>query len=160
MKKKMIEINGKRYVTAGVFSDNCDMNTQKVVAACKDGRVLGACKDSSGRWIIPTETYKPLETEYIRKVLVIVLYLKNWPEKEIDLSQYGNIVNLFIYLSKTGYIEEFDVNCERIPHEAILTEKGMALATKGEKLDFDWLRDSSMIIQTVAALLTFVKMVL
>ena len=65
-RKKMCEIDGKRYVTPSVFGNAIGWNRQKVTVACKEGRIVGACQDTSGSWIIPLDTVKQLETEQIR----------------------------------------------------------------------------------------------
>ena len=66
MKKKMCEINGIRYTIPKVFAECCGWTTQKVRAACKDGRIIGAYKDISNNWMIPCDAVKPLELETIR----------------------------------------------------------------------------------------------
>ena len=76
MRNNMCEINGIRYVKPSVFGDMCGLSRQKITAACEDGRIIGACKDSSDKWIIPVNTCKPLEIDKIREVLVTVVYLK------------------------------------------------------------------------------------
>ena len=87
----MCEINGKRYVTPGVFGDVIGWNKQKVTAACKEGRIIGACQDTSGSWMIPVDAMKPLEAEQIRALMVTTVYLKNRPDHVLDYSDHESM---------------------------------------------------------------------
>ena len=154
----MCEINGERYVTPGVFGDSIGWSRQKVTSACRDGRIVGACKDTSGSWIIPVDAMKPLETEQIRELMVTTVYLKNKPDHPLDYSDHEKTAALYTYLQQTGYIEPFNTDSERIPYEVILTEKGIGLATEGKPLNLDWLHIGSTVIQVAASVITIAQL--
>ena len=157
MKKKMCEINGKRYITPGVFASSCGWSAQKMTSACKDGRVIGAEKDISNNWLIPIDSPRPLEIEQIRQVMVTSLYLKNRPTHILDYNDQTNIVALYTYLFNTGYIEPFDTNSNRIPYDVILTDKGMKLATEGKPLCLNWISIGTTVIQVAASIITIAQ---
>ena len=153
----MLTINGERFVTPGVFADGCGKSTQNITAACKDGRIVGACQDASGNWIIPINAMAPLEIEQIRKLMIISLYLKNKPEHALDYSEHDDVVRVYSYLQQTGYINPFNENSERIPYEVVLTEKGMKIATEGSPISINWLQLGSTVIQVAASILTIMQ---
>ena len=157
IRKKMCELNGKRYVIPSVFGNAIGWSGQKVTAACKEGRIVGACQDTSGRWIIPVDTMKPLETEQIRSLMVTTVYLKNRPNHTLDYSDHESTVSVYTYLQQTGYIEPFDAESERIPFEVVLTEKGIKLATEGKPLNLNWLNIGTTVIQVAASLITIAQ---
>lgn len=155
MKKPMMcEIDGKRYVTPGIFGSTLGWNRQKVTAACIDGRIIGACKDTSGSWIIPVNTVKPLEIDQIRSLMVTTVYLKNNPNHVLDYQDHDKTVAVYSYLQQTGFIEPFDDNSDRIPYEVVMTEKGIKLATEGKPLDLNWLHVGTTVIQVIASIIT------
>lgn len=154
MREKMCEINGQRYVTPSVFGKWCGWSQQKITAACEDGRIIGADKDTSDKWIIPVNACKPLEIDTIREVLVTVVYLKNRPDSPLDYSDHNAIVSLYTYLQHIGYLEPFNPDSNRIPYEVVLTEKGMKLATEGKSLNLNWLTIGTTVIQVAASLIT------
>jgi hypothetical protein len=156
-KNKMCEIDGKRYVIPSVFGDGIGWNCSKVTAACKDGRIVGACKDTSGKWIIPTDTVKPLETDQIRSLMITTVYLKNKPNHVLDYSEHDSIVAVYSYLQQTGYIEPFNSSSERITYEVVMTEKGLKLATEGKQLSLNWLSIGTTVIQVAASILTIAQ---
>lgn len=156
-RKKMCEIDGKRYVTPSVFGNAIGWNRQKVTVACKEGRIVGACQDTSGSWIIPVDTVKPLETEQIRSLMVTTVYLKNWPNHALDYSDQESTVSVYTYLQQTGYIEPFDVESQRIPFEVVLTEKGIKLATEGKPLNLNWVNIGTTVIQVAASIITIAQ---
>lgn len=155
--KKMCVIDGKRYVAPGIFADACGCSSQKITAACKDGRIVGAYRDLSNHWLIPVDAPMPLEKERIRELMVACVYLKNRPELPIDYHDHESIVAVYTYLLNTGYIEPFDENSDRIPYEVVLTEKGMEVATGGNKINLNWLQIGSTVIQVAASIITIVQ---
>lgn len=60
-------------------ADLWSLSSQRVAATCKDGRVVGACKDLNGHYIISVDTKKPLDKETIRTILISLLAMKNRP---------------------------------------------------------------------------------
>jgi len=159
MRKNMCEVNGIRYVTPGVFGDVIGWNKQKVTAACKEGRIIGACQDTSGSWMIPVDAMKPLEAEQIRALMVTTVYLKNRPDHVLDYSDHESTVAVYSYLQKIGCIEPFNADSERIPYEVVMTEKGVKLATEGKSLNLNWLNIGTTVIQVAASILTIVQAV-
>ena len=157
MKKKMCEIDGKRYVLPSVFGNAIGWNKQKVTAACADGRIIGASHDTSGSWIIPVDAVKPLEIEQIRLIMITTVYLKNKPTHVIDYSDHDSILALYKYLEDTEYIEPFDTNSDRIPYEVVMTEKGLKLATEGRPVCLNWLKIGTDVIQLAASIITIVQ---
>lgn len=158
--KKMCEINGVRYITPKVFADCCDCSAQKITAACKDGRIIGAYKDMKNNWMIPCDALKPLELETIRKLMVATLYLKNNPGKEIGNIEHDVIIRLYDYLFQCGYINQFEHESKRIPYEVVLTEKGFKVATEGKKVNINWLNIGVSLIQVAASVITVVQVVI
>lgn len=159
MRKKMCEIDGKRYVTPSVFGNGIGWSRQKVTAACKEGRIIGAYPDTSGSWIIPVDAPRPLEVKQIRSLMVTTVYLKNRPDHVLDYSDHESIVALYSYLQHTGYIQPFNTDSERIPYEVVMTEKGVKLATEGKGLHLDWLNIGTTVIQVAASIITIAQAV-
>lgn len=110
--------------------DLWEISHQAVTSACKDGRIAGVAKDSSGHFIIPIDTWKPLDRESIRKVLVSLLAIKNRPGSQM-LDQNGSN-ELFQYLHDIGLLEGNDL------WTASLTNRAMEIATSGERIQIDW----------------------
>ena len=137
--KKLCEIDGIIYMSPGSAGDLLNYSVQKVTAACNGGRVENAIKDSSGKWIIPVNSRKPLELEQIRKILICLISMKNKPSNQnLDLA-VNQIEALFEYLKNTGYIEEFSIVSSMFPYDVVLTEKGIRTATEGSAVDIDWI---------------------
>lgn len=157
MKKKMCVIDGKRYIAPGTFADACGWSSQKVTAACKDGRVVGAYQDLSNNWLIPIDAPMPLDKEKIRELMVACVCLKNRPDLPLDYNNHERIVAVYMYLMNTGYIEPFDERSDRIPYEVVLTEKGMKVATEGKSVTLNWLQIGSSVIQVAASIITIVQ---
>ena len=155
----MCEINGKRYVTPSVFGNVIGWSKQKVTAACKEGRIIGADQDSSGSWIIPVDAPNPLELEQIRSLMVTTVYLKNRPDHVLDYSDHESIVAVYSSLQHAGYTQPFNTDSERIPYEVVMTEKGVKLATEGKGLNLDWLNIGTTVIQVAASIITIVQAV-
>jgi len=124
MQKSLVEINGIKYMSPKAAGDMWGMNCQKVTSACKDGRVVGAVKDSSNHFIIPINSLHPLEKEQIRTILIALLVTKN----NTKVSLPSGIEQLLDYLRSIGLIEGRDT----------LTDKGMKLATSGKEIQIDW----------------------
>ena len=160
LRKKMCELNGKRYVTPSVFGDAIGWSRQKVTVACREGRIVGACQDTSGKWIIPVDTMKPLETEQIRSLMVTTVYLKNKPNHTLDYVDHESTVSVYSYLQQTGYIEPFNTESERIPYEVVMTERGIKLATEGNSLNLNWLNIGTTVIQVAASLITIAQVII
>jgi len=118
--------------------DKWNMSPQKVTAACKDGRVVGATKDSSDRYIIPIDSPHPMEKEQIRMTLIAILALKNRPESRLP----DGIEQLFSYLRDIELLEGKDT----------LTDKGMDWATSGNKVDVNWVNASTTILGVLGSL--------
>lgn len=118
--------------------DKWNMSTQKVTAACKDGRVVRAMKDSGNRWIIPIDSPHPLEKEQIRQILIAILAVKNRPETRLP----NGTERLFGYLRAIDLLEGTET----------LTERGMQLATVGESVSIDWKNVSATILSVIGSL--------
>ncbi len=156
MKKQrsLIKIGNMTYMSPKAAGDLWNMKYQSVTAACVDGRVIGAIKDSSDKFIIPIDAFKPLDKEEIRKLMITTLYLKNRPSFDIGFNDNEQIVKLYTYLEGIGYIEPFNSSSNKIPYEAILTDKGMHLATEGGHVDIDWCNIGITVIQIAASMIT------
>ena len=128
-----------------------------MTAACADGRIIGACKDTSGRWIIPVDAIHPLETEQIRLLMVTTVYLQNRRNHVLDYTDYADIVSVYSYLQQAGYIEPFNSYSNRIPYEVVMTDKGVKLATEGKPLDLNWVTIGTTVIQVAASVLTIAQ---
>lgn len=152
--RALIKIGNMTYMSPKLAGDLWGIKYQSVTAACVDGRVIGALRDSSGKFIIPIDAYKPLEKEDIRKLMITTLYLKNRPSTDIGYTDNEQIVKLFSYLEGIGYIEPFNINSNKIPYEVVLTDKGMQLATKGGHVNIDWCNIGITLIQVAASIIT------
>ncbi len=156
VQRNLIEINGIKYMTPKTAGDLWDMSRQAVVQACKNGYVVGACKDSMDKWIIPVETVRPLNKEDIRQLRGGILTLKNkqMPAVGISLDE-AKIV--YGYLSDIGLIEMLDeLSIDNIK-DLVLTEEGMGIATDGKQIIIDWVKTGITVIQLAASVLTIYK---
>lgn len=151
--KKLCEINGKKYMSPGGAKDLWGISTQKITAACLAGRVEGACTDSSGKWIIPIDSRKPLEAEVIRRIMISLLALKNKHDGLAGI-QMDQIDAVFDYLWKIECIESFDTESESFPYDVTLTDKGMKIATEGPVSGVNWLDLSGTIINCISIAIT------
>ena len=139
MRQRMLtELNGITYMSPKAAGDKWNMSPQKVTAACKDARVVGAIKDSGNRWIIPIDSPCPLEKEQIRTALIAVLAAKNWPGTRLP----GGTDLLFDYLRAIDLLEGTDT----------LTDKGMQLATAGKSASIDWKNAGATILSVIGSL--------
>ena len=152
-RKSMIEIYGKRYVSPGVFGKPFGWSNQKVTAACKDGRIVGAIIDS-GKWFVPVDALRPLDLEEIRMLLIAILWKKNKTDNSFEEVDQASIVGILTYLEKTQYIEPFDKQSEMFLSNVVLTEKGFKLATAGKAVPPNWLERCTTLIQTIASVIT------
>ena len=151
--KNICEIAGKRYMSPSAAGELWDMKYQAVTNACIDGRIVGACKDSSDKWIIPVTADKPLDYEVIRQMLISTLALKN---RNMDISENlsTDVIRVYEYLIKIGMFELMDNISSNTVKDLVLTDRGMKIATEGKKIDIDWMNASTTIIQVVASIIT------
>lgn len=154
LQRKLCEINGVKYMSPSAAADLWNISTQKITAACKDGRIEGAILDSSDKWIIPVNARKPLEKAEIKTLLVGTLCLKNKPNTLPHEMTSLNIDIIYDYLYHTGYIEQFDRNSDRIPFDVILTDRGMKLATEGSTPSVNWVNAGLTIISIASDIIT------
>ena len=133
----LTEINGITYMSPKAAGDKWNMSPQKVIAACKDGRVVGATKDSKF-WIIPVDSPHPLEKEQIRQILIAILAVKNRPETRLP----DGTEQLFGYLRDIGVLEGIDT----------LTDRGMEMATTGKRVTLNWKDTSETILGMIGSL--------
>lgn len=144
LQKTLIEIDGKKYMSPKAAGDLWDMSPQKVAAECKAGRIVGATKDSGGHFIIPIEARKPLDAETIRKVLIALLAMKNKPGT--NLLDENGATELHEYLRDIGLVEGQNLRM------AVLTNKGMELATTGKLVEVDWPNAAVNVISIIGSL--------
>lgn len=147
--KTLCEIGGVKYMAPKAAADLWNMNTQAITAACMDGRVAGAIKDSSNHYIIPINAKAPLQRETIRTVLISLLAMKNRPgEIPNDLLNTHQLdaKALFDYLRSTGYLEGNSLM------NSVLTNKAMELATSGNSINVDWLNAGITILNVIGSL--------
>ena len=107
--RTLTEINGITYMSPKATGDKWDMSSQKVTAACKDARVVGATKDSGNHWIIPIDSPYPLGKEQIRQVLIAILAVKNKP----GIRYPEGTEQLFGYLRDIGLLEKTNTLTDR-----------------------------------------------
>lgn len=136
--RTLTEINGITYMSPKAAGDWWNISPQKVTAACKDARVVGATKDSGNRWIIPIDSPHPLEKEQIRQVLIAVLAVKNRPGTRLP----DGTEQLCDYLRSINLLEGTDT----------LTDRGMQLATAGETVSVDWKNAGATILSVIGSL--------
>ena len=157
MRKESFEIEGKRYVTTKVMAGFWDVSQRTVTEYCRDCLVIGAFKDSSNRYMIPSDAKKPLSKNVIEKVLWLVVQLKNNSSYQIDYSSLGVTTNdiewAFKYLAALSFFEPISQECpvSEIPYKAQLTDKGFALIQNPAKKDRKSL-DTAAIIELLPAL--------
>lgn len=151
MKQRTIfDIDGKTYMSPKGAADKWhNISWQKIVAECKAGKVVGACRDSSNKWIIPIDAHQPIDDEKIRKILISLLCIKNKPSIEIEEKYNTQIMQVIDYLKETGFIEN---GVSTHLRDLVLTEKGIHLATEGKKLQTDWLNSGITLIQVVGSI--------
>lgn len=148
----VIEYNGKKYMSAKTAADVWGLRPATVADYCCKGKIYGAIKYFEARWYIPVDAVKPLSNDEIRRFLILTLQLKNKPSLEIDWStfpgDYLSVELIYRHLVYCGMLENFDIkDKKRIPYEVILTQKGLEIATSGNRaknVDFgtvlkDWL---------------------
>ena len=138
MQKKLIEINGCKYMSTPTAADLWDMKSKDVARACRENRVIGAFKDSSSKWLIPVNTKKPLSMEYIRRLLIGLLRIKNRPELMDVCNSISDAEEVYGYLSDIGFVEMPDELSKESIREMALTDEGMIIATEGGKTGIDW----------------------
>ncbi len=151
MKQRTIfEIGGKTYMSPKAAEDKWNnISRQKIVAECEAGKIIGAQRDSTNKWIIPIEALQPIDDEAIRKILISLLCLKNNPNLEINDGESEQIELVVDYLKKTGFLEnDSSTNLRNL----VLTEKGIHLATEGKKLQLDWLNAGITLAQVVGSI--------
>ena len=150
MKQRTVfDINGKTYMSPAAAADKWPISRQKIVAECKAGKVVGACLDSSNKWIIPIDARQPIDDENIRKILISLLCLKNKPSTGSINVEAVKVNEVIDYLKETGYLEKTDA-CNL--NDLVLTEKGMHVATEGSKLNLDWLNAGITLVQVVGSI--------
>ena len=136
MRQSVIEVDGKRYMNTKSAAQLWSLKQRDVASYCRQGRIKGAFKDTSGKWCVPINSVKPLTDEHIRKILRLTLQLKNNPDQSFDLSTINtdtnNLISAYDYLASIGYLKLFnkDDPPEEIPRKVELTEKGMEIFTK------------------------------
>lgn len=149
----LIEINGVRYMSpkaaAGIW---VGLTWQKIVAECKAGKVLGATKDSSNKWIIPADAKRPLDNLEIRKILISLLWLKNKPGTVVEEVQREQLLEVLDYLRDTGFIEPYSSENGISLIGLTLTDKGMHLATEGKKTGIDWVNAGITLVQVLGSI--------
>ena len=158
MQKSIVEINGITYMSPAAAADKwSNISRQKIVAECKAGKVIGACVDSSNKWIIPIDAHPPIDDESIRKVLISLLCLKNKPDIQmVDINK--NQIELVVdYLRKTGYLESNnDVETSELK-DLVLTDKGIHVATEGKQMNLDWVNAGATLIQVIGSIASIIS---
>ena len=151
--RTVFTIEGKTYYSPKGAGDNWLMKHQAVTAACIDGRIIGAFQDSKKGWCIPDNAMKPLPKEVIRKIMIIILSLKNRPNLVItDLEDYDTL-KLFQYLRDIGCIRPFDESSDRIAYEAVLTNKGIEYVIGDKESKIDLANVAALFVQCLPKLL-------
>ena len=111
-------------------SEIWDVKSRTIAKYCAEGKIPGAEK-IRGQWKIPVDSIRPLSDGAIERLLRITLTLKNNPAHTIDYASAGIPKEMVAYayghLARRHYIEAVDssVEIERIPYEAVLTDRGM-----------------------------------
>lgn len=145
MGRNLFMIDGKMYMSTKAAGDLWGLSPGTVARYCKSKKIK-AFKDTSGRWCIPIDTFKPLSDNEISQLLILTLQLKNDPELKIDYSvlpiERSDLRKVYDYLAELEFIEKFDIeNDEDIPYKAVLTQKGFKMATvlpKKENTDYSY----------------------
>lgn len=130
--KQIIEINGKKFASTKAMADLWDISQNRVALACKEKRIIGAEKDSSGRWLIPIEAIKPLEETEIQISLISILVLQNKKDR-IDQNDWKTLIK---YLYLTGYLEEDVENVK----DAVISQKAIILLMSKKKVSVDLIK--------------------
>ncbi len=153
VQRKLVEIDGRKYMSPSAAGDLWNMKHQAVTRACIDGRIVGATQDSSEKWIIPIEARKPLETEVIRQILICILVLKNRQES-IDRQSLEDVNKVYQYLIDVGLIEKTDEKTIDSIRNLVLTDKGMKIATEGKHTNIKGINAGTTVVQLVASVIT------
>lgn len=135
MSQKMIDINGKKYVTVKLVSDIWDCSQTTVRNYCKSGKIEGAFKDTSGRWLIPADCRRPLNDNQIKNLLIFIVASQNDLQDEFDYKDANvnseNIKNVYQQLADLGYVKHFKIRKnQNILHNIKLTNKGLEFIVK------------------------------
>ena len=153
IQQPVFEINGQTYYSPKGAASKWGISHQAVTAACKEGRIIGAFQDSTKKWCIPDSAMKPLDSRIIRNILIITLSLKNTPNISISELENYDVPKIYKYLKDTGYIIEFNESSNRIPYEAILSNKGMSLAFNKKKEGVEWTSIAALFVQCIPSLI-------
>lgn len=157
-KKNACVIKGVTYYSPKTAGDIWGMKYQAVTKACKEERVVNAAKDTSDQWIIPSTSPKPLEKEQIKHVLICILSLKNRPDPlPADIKEKSTLT-LFQYLRDCKYIEPFNEISNRIPYEAVITQKGMELVFQTPSIKINWLNIAETTVKCIAIIVDIAKL--
>lgn len=134
----IIELNGQKYMNTKTAATAWNLKPTTVAEYCKEHKICNAIKYLEARWYVPVDAVKPLSNEEIRRFLILTLQLKNKPSLEIDWStfpgDYSSVELIYRYLVFRNMIESFDIQDKKhIPYEVVLTQKGMEIATSGNR---------------------------
>ena len=162
----VIEINEKKYMNTKTAANLWNVRQSTVSDYCKTGKIKGAIRLDNRSWGIPIDAHKPLPDSSIKKLLLLVLQLKNNPTLDIDWTvielQNKDIESTYKNLVALEYIKDFQVNGDepltRIPYNVQLTQKGIDfISNNKEKTNFDW---TAFLIKTVPAILEIGSIIL
>lgn len=143
----IIEVNGEKYANTKIMAQLWNVTTQCVRDYCKQEKISGIIRIGKNRIFVPINSRKPLQEKQTKRLLFLVLQLKNNPNFEIDwnaleLAQ-DEIYEAYKILEQSGYVKYFEKDEKKpeseIPYIVELTEKGMqsALSHK-EKKEINW----------------------
>ena len=140
----IIDVNGKKHMNVKTAAQLWNVSASTVRAYCREDKIADKIRTAKNQWYISVEEIKPISKSEIKKLLFLVLQLKNNPKAEIDWSIFETkemeILLAFDYLRRLGYVRSFDEKAgDKIPRTATLTEKGMREAmSQKEPPNFDW----------------------
>ncbi|MDD3106217.1 MAG: helix-turn-helix domain-containing protein [Bacilli bacterium] len=98
------------YHTTKEMAEKWNISAKKVTKYCRDEKLPKAYKDNkSKKWMIPSDSIKPLTKKEEKTSLVLILKVMNSLKiDEIETMKYidaqENIQSVFVYLSHYGYI--------------------------------------------------------
>lgn len=124
-----------------------NVSQQDVRYHCNKEKIPGVIRVGKNRIYIPINSKKPLTESQIKRLLFLVLQLKNNPKFEIDWNalelKQNEVYETYKTLEQLGYVKHFETKGKMsdsdIPYIAELTEKGMEFTfSQNKKKQIDW----------------------
>ena len=151
------------------IAEKWNIKEQTVAKYCREGYIPGAVK-LDGKWRIPENAVKPPKREVIDRLLILINTLKHQPELAIDYAALGvspeEFAGICSYLTAMQFIRQVpdSVSENRIPYEARLTDRGLAVITglkqQGKNVNIDEQKFADILSKWGPSLISLAKAIL